>query len=457
MECLPAEVALAVLEDEDGPLGVELLDGDLLEPEKPGMMYHPEPKKVALQGDIMSWSATGRQHEGLCDLAMPKPPPHAPPPEMPPALPRSLSSPDPPTPPPFVPALQPAQEPTLPLATSPPARPPAPLPPLLPPSLPEALPACPPPPFPPSLPPTHAAAPASLEPQVLFTPGGVYCDGEPLLSRTATTRAEPGIPAAFRWYPALHGTAGILQRLRGECQLRLDASSQAGHQLASQPRVETTFEVTNPGSVLHGTGDCHPCAWFWKLPGCRNGAQCDHCHLCPEGEVKARKKARQTIKRLGFATPHKSLTPQEDASSPVQEKTPSAPLASFGSSELESTTGSASDREWMVGSSGSEHELPGDSDCEDPAAPPLLLGTPPPPPGLEPPEGLPSRGSALHDLGECNPCAWFWKAVGCHNGRDCAFCHACPQGAAKARKKSRRSKGTGEGGVPALPAVGCQA
>merc|ERR1712050_473557 len=46
------------------------------------------------------------------------------------------------------------------------------------------------------------------------------------------------------------------------------------------------------GSILHGTGCCRPCAWFWKPHGCSNGQDCRHCHACPEGEAKLRKKAK---------------------------------------------------------------------------------------------------------------------------------------------------------------------
>ena len=42
------------------------------------------------------------------------------------------------------------------------------------------------------------------------------------------------------------------------------------------------------GSDLHGTGDCRPCAWFWKVGGCQNGEACRRCHLCSEGEVLRR-------------------------------------------------------------------------------------------------------------------------------------------------------------------------
>jgi len=55
--------------------------------------------------------------------------------------------------------------------------------------------------------------------------------------------------------------------------------------------------MSSPGSVLHGTGHCNPCAWFWKPRGCAVGLKCDYCHLCPEGELKRRKKLKiQEIK-----------------------------------------------------------------------------------------------------------------------------------------------------------------
>lgn len=50
--------------------------------------------------------------------------------------------------------------------------------------------------------------------------------------------------------------------------------------------------MASKGSSLHGTGRCAPCAWYWKVKGCQNGAQCDYCHLCPEGELKNRKKQK---------------------------------------------------------------------------------------------------------------------------------------------------------------------
>jgi len=52
--------------------------------------------------------------------------------------------------------------------------------------------------------------------------------------------------------------------------------------------------------------------------------------------------------------------------------------------------------------------------------------------------GLWSVGSAEHSLGTCKPCAFLWKdANGCQNGTNCKFCHMCPPGEVKRRKKEK--------------------
>jgi hypothetical protein len=54
--------------------------------------------------------------------------------------------------------------------------------------------------------------------------------------------------------------------------------------------------------------------------------------------------------------------------------------------------------------------------------------------------GLWSVGSAAHEIGTCKPCAFLWKDLkqpGCQNGRDCVFCHLCPPGEVKRRKKTK--------------------
>jgi len=47
------------------------------------------------------------------------------------------------------------------------------------------------------------------------------------------------------------------------------------------------------GAALHSSGQCKPCAWFWKPESCKWGRECGHCHLCPVGELRRRKKEKQ--------------------------------------------------------------------------------------------------------------------------------------------------------------------
>jgi len=42
----------------------------------------------------------------------------------------------------------------------------------------------------------------------------------------------------------------------------------------------------------HFAGTCQPCAYYFKPDSCKWGAKCDFCHLCPDGEIKARKKEK---------------------------------------------------------------------------------------------------------------------------------------------------------------------
>lgn len=49
---------------------------------------------------------------------------------------------------------------------------------------------------------------------------------------------------------------------------------------------------------LHFRKACSPCAYYFKPDSCRLGAQCEFCHLCPRGEIKARKKLKARALRL---------------------------------------------------------------------------------------------------------------------------------------------------------------
>merc|ERR1719420_552013 len=82
----------------------------------------------------------------------------------------------------------------------------------------------------------------------------------------------------------------------------------AGKMLFNEAVSNPTYEVQagmlpSMGSNSHGTGKCLPCAWFWKPKGCQNGKDCQYCHMCPEGELKARKKAKVNAIRMGALLP----------------------------------------------------------------------------------------------------------------------------------------------------------
>lgn len=50
---------------------------------------------------------------------------------------------------------------------------------------------------------------------------------------------------------------------------------------------------------VHERGECKPCAYFLlKVDGCRWGANCEFCHLCPPGELKKRKKEKAKTMKI---------------------------------------------------------------------------------------------------------------------------------------------------------------
>jgi len=63
--------------------------------------------------------------------------------------------------------------------------------------------------------------------------------------------------------------------------------------------------LPSKGSNAHGSGKCRPCAWYWKPQGCQNDKDCGYCHLCPEGELKNRKKSKVAAMRMGALVPAK--------------------------------------------------------------------------------------------------------------------------------------------------------
>eukprot|EP00929_Paragymnodinium_shiwhaense_P114209 TRINITY_DN8254_c0_g1_i1.p1 TRINITY_DN8254_c0_g1~~TRINITY_DN8254_c0_g1_i1.p1 ORF type:complete len:238 (-),score=26.89 TRINITY_DN8254_c0_g1_i1:117-749(-) len=60
-------------------------------------------------------------------------------------------------------------------------------------------------------------------------------------------------------------------------------------------------------------------------------------------------------------------------------------------------------------------------------------------PSSEQLRNLPSAGSAGHYVGDCRPCAFFWKARGCTNGERCEFCHVCDPLEKRRRRNAKKA------------------
>jgi len=75
--------------------------------------------------------------------------------------------------------------------------------------------------------------------------------------------------------------------------------------------------------------------------------------------------------------------------------------------------------------------------CAPPSAPPMQAPFALSLADLVKPD-YPSPGSVLHHTGECKPCAFFWKSIGCQSGKECQFCHLCDADERKRRNKDKR-------------------
>eukprot|EP00931_Biecheleriopsis_adriatica_P105736 TRINITY_DN80270_c0_g1_i1.p1 TRINITY_DN80270_c0_g1~~TRINITY_DN80270_c0_g1_i1.p1 ORF type:complete len:301 (-),score=65.52 TRINITY_DN80270_c0_g1_i1:205-1107(-) len=194
--------------------------------------------------------------------------------------------------------------------------------------------------------------------------------------------------------------------------------------LKAPPGLSLSQEVepqSSAGSLMHGTGECKPCAWFWHPRACANGADCEYCHLCPEGELKLRRKIKiqglRGSKTKAFDATLNSLQVAAPSLSPISQM---ASWSMVATPEYEISTASDEPGEQLdVTSNGSEASVP---DMDN-----MVSGT----------EVVQSIGTAKHGTGECRPCAWFWKPAGCQNGKECLHCHLCPVGELKRKKKEK--------------------
>mmetsp|Transcript_12376 Transcript_12376/g.33780 ORF Transcript_12376/g.33780 Transcript_12376/m.33780 type:complete len:477 (+) Transcript_12376:74-1504(+) len=203
---------------------------------------------------------------------------------------------------------------------------------------------------------------------------------------------------------------------------------------------------SSAGSFLHGTGLCRPCAWLYKPNGCQNGAECKHCHVCPEGEIKARKKNKEVAMRSQKAkhTTRVSAASREEQGVADLPPPPGLKVIANNTSatDLAASTYPKLAEEGELGTGDEMQEGPWEGSSpessNDTVPPSLLQG---PAHGARTMiDGEPSQasvGSALHATGACRPCAWFYKPAGCANGSECRHCHSCPEGAIRERRKTK--------------------
>merc|ERR1711920_1025169 len=85
---------------------------------------------------------------------------------------------------------------------------------------------------------------------------------------------------------------------RGSPAHRMDRAQTVPDCSQNVPRPLALAELVGPqphstGSVLHFQGTCKPCAFFWKVVGCKYGTECEFCHLCDADERKRRNKEKR--------------------------------------------------------------------------------------------------------------------------------------------------------------------
>lgn len=250
----------------------------------------------------------------------------------------------------------------------------------------------------------------------------------------------------------------------------LRSQSSPPHGLQELQTLDLAASLISIGSSMHGTGECKPCAWFWKPGSCRNGSNCARCHLCPSGEIKSRKKAKQVFLRSQASKesigadetgvpeeepePKSKTEEQQDALldeiclsklsiQSVHEKPRLLPppgltlvevpefshtaeprglcqsqVKLFATGELKATKIKVASLRISAVSADERADVPEEVTLLKPTS-----AMPPPPPM---PPVLSSVGSLCHGSGFCRPCTQ-WKTGSCPAGRSCTLCHLCPE------------------------------
>lgn len=218
-----------------------------------------------------------------------------------------------------------------------------------------------------------------------------------------------------------------------------EAAAAAGGEALAGIAVTVDGDLASVGSKQHGEliegqPACTPCAWFHKPAGCLNAKNCYYCHLCPPEELKNRKKWKvQRMKTKELETKVGSAAIMKRAKTGLGEEAMETPHLSLRrANTMPSSTND--DEVFQDGKHGGKVLLPGIGASQ----------------GQQP---TLSEGSKMHGMLDangfpaCHPCAWFHKS-NCKNDKDCIFCHLCPPGELKNRKKLKIQKLRGMDGTP---------
>jgi len=153
-----------------------------------------------------------------------------------------------------------------------------------------------------------------------------------------TAAPQPALPTVVKAAPQTLVPTVVQQPAQQQRQIITSVNFTAPAVSAGVPApAVVAASGTSPGSALHGQVDadgqplCEPCAWFYKATGCQNGATCRRCHLCPEGEIKIRRKKKIAKLRGSDAPPGATAAAAGLSPGPGSTSSFSASPSSFAS------------------------------------------------------------------------------------------------------------------------------
>lgn len=112
-------------------------------------------------------------------------------------------------------------------------------------------------------------------------------------------RRSWSVPAGGREAMEREAVAEVESQASSELDLAAVVRKHEAEELqALVPRPLILAELVSPqpssqGSAVHFQGTCKPCAFFWKVVGCKYGTECEFCHLCDADERKRRNKEKR--------------------------------------------------------------------------------------------------------------------------------------------------------------------